>query len=159
MIEEPRPGYLVGDIFHFAESGRLDAVVHCCNCFCTMGSGIARQVQQAYRLAFAADKATKAGDRTKLGNYSSAEIRVPGTGHKFTIVNAYAQYGYGNERTHLNYEATRGVFRLIAHRFKGQRIGYPKFGSDRGGGYWPKVYGIIAEELAGLDHTYVEYDG
>ena len=59
-----------GDLLQMAREGQFDAVVHGCNCFCTMGSGIARQVREQYPSAYEADCKTVGGDIRKLGNYT-----------------------------------------------------------------------------------------
>ena len=52
--------------------------------------GIAKQIQQTFPEAFAADKATLKGLREKLGTLSHATV-VRG-GRQITIVNAYTQF-------------------------------------------------------------------
>jgi len=49
--------------------------------------------------------------------------------------------------------------RLIKIESTGQRIGYPKIGAGLAGGDWEIIAAIIIieEELAGEDHTLVEY--
>ena len=42
-------------------------------------------------------------------------------------------------------------------RFSGRRIGYPKIGAGLAGGDWTLIASIIEEELAGEDHTLVEF--
>lgn len=55
--------YKIGDLLQ----AEVDAIGHCCNCFCTMGKGIAPKIKKEWPEVYAADCATRKGDRTKLG--------------------------------------------------------------------------------------------
>ena len=41
-----------GDLIYLAQSGEVDLIVHGCNCFCTMGAGIAKGIKAAFRGLF-----------------------------------------------------------------------------------------------------------
>lgn len=84
-----------GDLIALAQAGDFDLIAHGCNCFCTMGAGIAKGIKAAFPAAFAADLATARGDRAKLGTCTFAEIDRNGA--PFVVVNAYAM----NEQTHF----------------------------------------------------------
>lgn len=56
-----------------------------------------------------------------------------------------------------DYVAIAGVMREVKLRFSGKRIGYPKIGAGLAGGDWNRISSIIASELAGEHHTYVEF--
>ena len=45
----------------------------------------------------------------------------------------------------------------IKREYGGQRIAYPKIGAGLAGGDWSIISAIIREELAGENHTYVEF--
>lgn len=47
MISE-KISYVDGDLIKLALSGKFDVIVHGCNCFCTMGAGIAPQMAEAF---------------------------------------------------------------------------------------------------------------
>jgi O-acetyl-ADP-ribose deacetylase (regulator of RNase III) len=79
-----------GDLVQKAKAGEFDVIVHGCNCFCQMGAGIAKTIKQVFPAAYQADLATVAGDQTKLGTYSVAQVKVPG--RMLVIVNGYTQY-------------------------------------------------------------------
>lgn len=81
-----------GDLLSLAADGHFDVIVQGCNCFCTMGSGLAKQIKEKYPEAYEADCQTKKGDKEKLGTYTTC---VVGNLHKFVIVNAYTQFNYG----------------------------------------------------------------
>ena len=65
-----------GDIIKLAQQGQFDVIVHGCNCFCTMGSGIAKAVKSCFPIAFQVDLKTQKGEKAKLGTYSSATVEI-----------------------------------------------------------------------------------
>ncbi|MDO4785022.1 MAG: macro domain-containing protein [Propionibacteriaceae bacterium] len=147
----------VGDLIELALGGEFDVIVHGCNCYCTMGGGIARAIRARLPEAYEADCATEAGDLSKLGSYTSAEIVRDGV--RFTVVNAYTQGGYSGSGRLADYDAIRKVFKAIAAAYPRARIGYPKIGAGLAGGDWDTISAIIDEELAGCDHTLVVLPG
>lgn len=142
-----------GDLITLALEGRFDVIVHGCNCFCTMGGGIARVIQEEFPEAYAADLITVKGDRKKLGTFSFATVIR--NGREVTIVNGYTQYNFHGAEVLVDYHAVRRLFARIREEFPGKRIGYPKLGAGLAGGDWQIISTIIAEELAGEDHTVV----
>ena len=120
-----------------------------------MGKGIALSIKQRFPEAYKADLRTVKGDRGKLGTISSAEIDRPPA--RFTIVNAYTQFHWRGEGVLADYGAIRSGFRQIKQRFGGRRIGYPKIGAGLAKGDWATIATIIDEELAGEEHTLVEF--
>ena len=143
-----------GDLIAFAKEGYFDVIIHGCNCFKTMGSGIALQIKNAFPEAYQADLDTVAGDDFKLGMYSSAIVN-PSPNVCFVVVNAYTQYRYGYSEQYADYDAIRKVFRLIKANYTGRRIAYPKIGAGQGRGDWNIISTIIDQELAGENHTCV----
>jgi O-acetyl-ADP-ribose deacetylase (regulator of RNase III) len=142
-----------GDLIALALSGRFDLIVHGCNCFCTMGGGIARVIQAEFPEAYAADLVTIKGDRNKLGNFSHATVLRDK--NQITIVNGYTQFHYSGDSVLVDYDAVRTLFSQIKKQFSGTRIGYPKIGAGLAGGDWSLLSEIIDEELQGEDHTLV----
>jgi O-acetyl-ADP-ribose deacetylase (regulator of RNase III) len=148
-----------GDLIDLAKEGYFDIIVHGCNCFCTMGKGIAVQIKQEFPEAYQEDLRTTKGDESKLGTFSSAYIDR----YDLTVINAYSQYDYrptykNDGVTRCDYEAIRKVFRKIAEDFDNTvRIGYPKIGCGLAGGDWDLVSKIIDEELRGFNHTLVDF--
>ena len=47
--------YIIGDLIKMAESGQFDVIVHGCNCFCTMGGGIAAAIANNFPHAYEED--------------------------------------------------------------------------------------------------------
>lgn len=107
---------LKGDLVEMAKRGDFDIIVHGCNCFNTMGAGIAKQIRENFPESYEADCRTAKGSALKLGSFSVARavyldvqladnlecINI----HQsiFYIVNAYTQYGYGREAPRAHFE-------------------------------------------------------
>ena len=64
--------FIKGDLLHLALAKKLDVIIHGCNCFCTMGAGIARSIKECFPEAYEADCKTKRGKLSKLGSLSFA---------------------------------------------------------------------------------------
>ncbi|NOX35817.1 MAG: phosphatase [Deltaproteobacteria bacterium] len=146
---------LKGDLIQFTMAGRFDVIIHGCNCFCSMGAGVARLIRDNFPLAYQADLKTRMGEKEKLGTYSSASIEE--NGNIFTIVNGYTQYDFSGSGVLVDYKAIRKLFSMVKNDFKNMRIGYPKIGAGLAKGDWKMISFIINEELKGEDHTLVEY--
>lgn len=136
-----------------AKAGRFDAIVHGCNCFHTMGAGIAKSIRTHFPEAYQTDLQTEYGSYEKLGTISQTEIK--GFVKPFIVVNAYTQHRYGRSKRHTDYEAVARSFELIGKQFQGLNVGYPKLGCVNGGGDWNIVSKIIDEKLEGCQHFLV----
>ena len=73
-----------------SDNKTLNVFIHSCNCQNVMGSGIAKAIANHYPMVYDADKRTKSGDRSKMGNYSYANVKP-----NVIIANAYSQFFYG----------------------------------------------------------------
>jgi O-acetyl-ADP-ribose deacetylase (regulator of RNase III) len=144
-----------GDLIHLVFTGYFDVIIHGCNCFCTMGAGIAKQIKENFPAAFQADLKTKKGDKNKLGTYSQAKI--DNKGKNFTIVNAYTQYDFAGHGVLVDYKAIENIFSNIKNDFINQRIGYPKIGAGLAKGDWRKIASLIDIQLQGENHTLVDF--
>lgn len=142
-----------GDIFNYINNDYV--LVHGSNCFCKMGAGITRTIKDNYFEAYNADCKTIKGDKSKLGDYSSVDIKRNGV--SFTIVNAYTQYYYGGRIRNADYNAIRSVFKKIAKDFNNRVIIYPMIGAGLAGGDWDIISKIIDEELINMKHICVIY--
>ena len=152
---------ITGDLIELAKQKQFDVIVHGCNCFCKMGSGIAKQIVEKCPAAYEADKETSPGDKNKLGKITYAFMK----GEGFYVVNAYTQfkYGYDGER-YVDYDAVRSCFKKIKQKFgmkmgRQLKFGIPKIGCGLAGGDWEIVSKIIDEEMKGEDITLVIYGG
>lgn len=144
-----------GDLIQLAKENLFDVIIHGCNCQCTMGAGIAKSIKSNFPEAFEADLATVKGDRSKLGTISYGVNRD--SGHEITVVNGYTQFHYRGSGTLADYEAIRSVMVEVKKSFSGKRIGYPLIGAGLAKGDWKIISEIIDAELAGEDHTLVEF--
>lgn len=144
--------YIDGDLVRDAE--QFDVIAHCCNCFTTMGSGIAPLIKAKFPEAYVVDCATKKGDLSKLGAISYTETTNP------IVVNLYGQFDYTGRRSgqmDLDYNALRSALKEMKTKFSGKRIGMPKIGSGLAGGDWSVIERIIEEEMRGEFVTIVNY--
>jgi O-acetyl-ADP-ribose deacetylase (regulator of RNase III) len=146
---------IAGDLIDLAKNGEFDLIVHGCNCFCTMGAGVAKGIRAAFPAAYQADLATLRGDRAKLGTCTFAEIVCDGV--SLIVVNAYTQFDYRGNGPKVDYDALRSCFGWIKRNYAGKKMGFPKIGAGLAGGNWPQIATIIAEELAGEDGVLVEF--
>lgn len=148
-----------GDLLAQAMKGKYHIIVQGCNCFCTMGSGIARQIREQFPRAYEADKATKSGDRNKLGTYSVA------LGKQFNIINAYTQYGFnrgGANEDVFEYEAFQKILDKLVEEYPGCRFGFPYLGMGLAGGDASRIIPMLEDfaekiEATGGTATLVEF--
>ena len=117
-----------GNLLDLAESGEFDIIVQGCNCFNTMGGGIAREIRERYPVAAIVDNETLKGDYNKLGNYTTAF-----TG-KFLIVNAYTQYNMSQGTDVFEYAAFQLILEKLSFVYPGKRFGLPYIGMGLAGG-------------------------
>jgi O-acetyl-ADP-ribose deacetylase (regulator of RNase III) len=144
-----------GDLIELAQQGRFDVIVHGCNCFCSMGGGIARTIKAVFPGAFEADCRTTAGDRGKLGTCTTA--RCPTDSGTVTVVNAYTQYHYAGRGVLVDYDALARCMQWVAKTYPAQRIGLPKIGAGLAGGDWRTIEPIIEKALGDINYTLVVF--
>ena len=144
-----------GDLIKLAIEGEFDLIIHGCNCFCTMGAGIAKTIKQTFPEAYKADLATEKGSKSKLGTISWAKSSTKNG--ELIVVNGYTQFNWRGSGRKADYEAIREVFKTVKEEFSGLRIAYPAIGAGLARGNWQVISEIIEEELKGEDHTFVEY--
>jgi len=150
-----------GDLIKLAQEGYFDVIVQGCNCFCTMGKGIALQIKKVFPAVYIADCETRKGDKYKLGTISHATIDTPNG--ELVVVNAYTQFDYrightSDTKRRVDYKALRSCFREVKQYFSGRRIGYPLIGAGLAGGDWNVIEKIIDQELVDEDHTLVKWE-
>ena len=156
-----------GDLLQMARDGEFDAIVHGCNCFCTMGSGIARQVREQYPSAFQADLKTQKGDINKLGNYTFtfANNDDQTIKNNFMIYNAYTQYDFnrsGELKDVFEYTSFELILRKLAHDCKHFKFGLPYIGMGLAGGDKTRIMAMLEDfakkvSKTGGSVTLVEY--
>jgi O-acetyl-ADP-ribose deacetylase (regulator of RNase III) len=148
-----------GDLIAMGRSGQFDIIVQGCNCHNVMGSGIARQIRDAFPDAWMADVETLAGDRNKLGRYTL------GMGGRLVIVNAYTQYNTARFKGEdvFEYASFGNILENLTARFGKYRIGIPLIGMGLAGGDPQRIMPMLeawAVNMAehGGSVTLVEYD-
>lgn len=169
-----------GDLIQLALSGEFDVIAHGCNCFCTMGAGLAPQMAKAfgcnefeleikeYQYADFEEliETGNRGDINKLGRIDYQMIGIK-DGKVYVawdtntqdiknliVVNAYTQYDLGRD---LDYNALCLCLKKINYIFKGKHIGLPQIGCGIAGGTWGLVKMLIQEYLKDCDVTVVIY--
>lgn len=142
-----------GDLIKLALEGKFDIIMHGCNCFNTMGAGIALQIAREFPSAEKADKKTLKGDASKLGGYTFT--RVVRNGRKLTVVNLYTQYHTG---ANFRLTAIAGALLKIKPKLKGLRVGIPRIGAGIGGGNWKSTEQSLDLLLPEIDLTVVDYE-
>lgn len=143
--------YVLGDAvrdFHIRvipHIGDIDILVHGCNCYHTMGAGIAKQISGCFPEALIEDKKTPIGPE-KLGTISIAKVKRL-CGVDGYIINAYTQDTYWDTQRMLSYEAVKNCMIQVREfaQAKNLSIAMPKIGCGLAGGDWEKVSGILEE--------------
>lgn len=132
-----------GDLLALAEQGNFNIVVQGCNCFNTMGSGIARQIREQYPQAATADWKTEQGDINKLGNYTSC---IAGSVNEFVIINAYTQFGFnkaGESADVFEYTSFELILQKLAAVYGECNFGFPYIGMGLAGGDKQRIIGLL----------------
>lgn len=140
---------IIGDLLK--QKTDYDIIIHGCNCFSTMGAGIARQIKAEIPEAFQVDINSKLSPIEKLGGFTFTQ------NHKPTIVNAYTQYGFRGKRD-LEYAAVKSALRSINTKVTGKKIALPLIGAGLAGGNWEIIKKIIELELKDNDVTVIIWD-
>ena len=153
-----------GDLIKLAKEGKFDVIAHGCNCFCTMKSGIAPQMAEAFTCdKFPLEHINYKGNINKLGQIDHLYAPVNSTNGLYVrIVNCYTQYYHKSNSPHPNipcidYQALQLCLLKINHIFKGKHIGLPQIGCGQAGGDWDVVRAIIKSRLRDCDVTVVIY--
>lgn len=163
--------YIDGDLIKLAQNGHFDVIVHGCNCFCTQGAGIAKQMAKyfqtndssKYNLESESDK----GNHDKLGNIQSYSWYVEqenGKKRRLDVVNAYTQYHYGKKfGVPFDYDAFALICKKLNQRYKENKyykartIGMPKIGAGLAGGDWDRIEKIIEDNMKDVNVVVVMY--
>ena len=144
-----------GDLLKLALNKEFDVIIHGCNCYCSMGAGIAQSVKKIFPEAFEVDEKTINGSKEKMGTISYAKVFR--NTHEIIIVNAYTQYHWKGKGVLVDYDAIKSVMKIISKKFYGKRIAYPMIGAGLAGGDWNIISKIIDSALKGEDHTLVKF--
>jgi O-acetyl-ADP-ribose deacetylase (regulator of RNase III) len=146
-----------GNLLDLAEAGEFDVIVQGCNCFNTMGGGIAREIRERYPLCAEVDAQTQYGDYNKLGTWTYH--KEP----KFTIINAYTQYNMSTGEDVFEYNAFALILQKL-ERLGALRFGLPYIGMGLAGGKKEVIIPMIeyfakSVSAKGGSVTLVEFGG
>ena len=131
-----------GDLIEAFKQGEVDMICHGCNCFHTMGAGVAKAIATAYPQALEADKKqTVKGDYKKMGTYSRAHT-INGL-----IINAYTQFFYGRDKNHFDPNSLAEILQSFNREFAGKTIGIPWIGCGLAGGTKPELLVLITNHV------------
>lgn len=141
-IEMTNLKHAKGNLLDLAEAGEFDIVVQGCNCFNTMGGGIAREIRERYPIVASVDMETRRGDYNKLGTWTECDAGAyidPQTyklrsSNRFTIINAYTQFNMSTGEDVFEYIAFELILQKLAHEFPSKRFGFPYIGMGLAGG-------------------------
>jgi len=130
-----------GDLLALGKANEFDIIVQGCNCWNTMGSGIAKSIREQFPDAWLADQETLAGDRNKLGCYTI------GMAGRLVVINAYTQYNTAKYPGHdvFEYKSFELILDKLATRFGKYRIGLPMIGMGLAGGDPAQIIPMIEE--------------
>ncbi len=131
--------HVIGDIM--SPPAPVNIIVHGCNCFHRMKSGVAGLISAKWPEVAKADiEFTKYGDRGKLGQI----LEVP-VAPNFSVINAYTQYDYGTDTPKIDYAAFEKAMSLVYEHFAlpWNLIAMPKIGAGLAGGDWQILEKIL----------------
>lgn len=136
-----------------AQDGEIDYLLHNCNCFSTMGSGIAAAIKKAFPKAYEADKRHHGTPIQRIGDYSEAKIG------DLTVVNLYCQYDYGTDYRRFEYGSFKYALSLFCNEniLNGKTMGLPKIGCGLGKAKWDLVEAIIIQTVAAGNWVVYEF--
>ena len=153
-----------GDLLKLALTEEVTYIVHGCNCFHAMGSGIAAALARQFPAIPDTDRLTINGDHTKLASYSRAYVTEE---HKFTTdragnmsttvntlsnpfhcINLYTQYKTGADFLPSLFPE---ALKLLNKDFKGRTLWFPLIGCGVGGGDWASVMRDMLKYLKDVD--------
>ena len=138
-------------MLHFINGNLVDSniniMVHQCNCFATMGSGIASQIASKYPEVKEADSkyCHDNGSRNIFGTLLALKLH-----DERYCVNFYSQFRYGRERRHTDYGAFKACLDNLAARLNNSpsflTVGFPfNIGCGLAGGDWSVILPMIQQ--------------
>jgi O-acetyl-ADP-ribose deacetylase (regulator of RNase III) len=162
-----------GDLIKLAEEGKFDIIIHGCNCFHKMRSGLAKQLADRYPIVEETDRQTEYGDRNKLGTGRLVSVKSKTSDIWFSIFNVYTQYYWSRKEDVFEYDAFQ---KFLDYQYKSMvesqqlikefnlekyRFGFPQIGAGLAGGDWSRISKMIekfSEDVSDYaDVTVVEY--
>jgi O-acetyl-ADP-ribose deacetylase (regulator of RNase III) len=133
-----------GNLLDMAEKGDFELIIQGCNCFNTMGGGIAREIRERYPYVAEVDALTTKGDYNKLGNYTK-NVVVVNKEHSFVVINAYTQFGMSSGEDVFEYTAFELILQKMLRLYGTFNIGLPYIGMGLAGGNKEVIIEMIEE--------------
>lgn len=134
-----------GNLLDLAEAGEFDVVIQGCNCFNTMGGGIAREIRERYPEVAAVDTKTVRGDYNKLGNYTKEVVIRKNGSVEFIVINAYTQYNTSTGEDVFEYTAFELILQKLVRLYGNYSIGLPYIGMGLAGGDKKRIMAMIED--------------
>lgn len=161
-----------GNLITMCERGLVEIMVHGCNCFHAMGSGIAGQLARKHPEVPKADRVgTVCGDLSKIGSYTIAEVSPKAFNDvPFVVFNAYTQNAPSYDGSDVfAYESFPDLLETIRSSLgdvmqytimeqpdaKPLTIGFPQIGAGLAGGDWPRIRQMIVDAFEAEPHITV----
>jgi hypothetical protein len=155
----------IGNLVELADSGEYTAIAHGCNCFKTMGAGIAAQLRNGWPQVSSADHNSLLSPQERLGKFTDCFF-IAKSLNMVRIFNLYTQFqtaSYDNP-TPFDYDAFKSCLSdlnielSIGFYSKPARLGIPLIGYGLAGGDLYKILDIVKSELVYVDVEIVIYD-
>lgn len=150
-----------GDLIEMFKDGEFNAIAHGCNCFATMGAGIALTIGREFPEAKIADSKFKIPNgKKRLGNLSYTKIENINNN---LVFNLYSQFMPGAD---FRLSALKKSLKLMSQTIKREfpelelseiKIGFPLIGCGIGGGDWDEVKEVIKDTMGEFDVTVVHF--
>ena len=138
------------------EDATEDIIIHGCNCFHTMGAGVAKALADKYPQIIEIDESTSYGDKNKLGTASWVIIPKTSESPPKLIINAYIQYRYGRDKKHLDLDALEKILAGLSKALKDEQftVAMPFIGCGLAGGDWDtEVLPVVEKYLSDVSVT------
>lgn len=146
-----------GNLIELAKEGKFTHIGHGCNCFNTMGAGIALQIAKHFPAAVTVDQLTRKGDIKKLSNYTVAHQAMMDTTKSFNIVNFYTQFQPGKFFMPSALDLALYKFCYEEDTDENTHLGIPWIGCGIGGGNIKDVTKILKHYSESIKITVVDY--
>lgn len=141
--------YKQGCLIEGFKAGEVGAIAHQANCMCTMGSGVAKALREAFPEIYEADCQTERGDYNKLGSLSWT------FNEHGMMFNLYGQFNYGYDGSQFTdlaaLENSMQIMKLFLDAANVTKVGLPRLGCVLAGAKWEDVEAIIERQLSDKD--------
>ena len=146
-IDFPKPAlkHAKGNLLDLAEAGEFDVIIHGCNCFNTMGGGIAREIRERYPEVATVDSKTVSGDYSKLGNWTKETVIRKNGSVQFIVLNCYTQYRSSGAHDVFEYTAFQLILQKLEQLYGNRKLGLPHIGMGLARGNKERIMAMIED--------------